>query len=145
MPSSPQFSPRLLGQTEKGLNAILARLLAGSGLTEPQWVTLNIAATMDESLRRPQFTSRVAGVFKVDDEEAYTHVAALIERGFLALEADDVIAVTDAGRTFRSAVADQTADVTERLWGDLPVEELDTAARVLGTVLSRVEGELARH
>lgn len=37
------FGPQLIGQTEKALDAILRRLLAGTGLTEPEWVTLRIA------------------------------------------------------------------------------------------------------
>jgi hypothetical protein len=143
MSTTIAFSPQLLGQTEKALNAILARLLADSGLSEPEWVTLSIAVTADEPVGHQQLTSRVAGVLKTGDGEANAHIAALAERGFLTLE--DVITVTEAGRTFRGSVAARTAEVTQRLWGDLPAEELNTAAEVLSTVLSRVEGELARH
>jgi hypothetical protein len=144
MSTTLALSPQLLGQTEKALNAILARLLADSGLIEPEWVTLSIAVTADEPVGRQQLTSRVAGVLKCGDDEAYAHIAALAERGFLALD-DNVISVTEAGRTFRSSVAARTAEVTQRLWGDLPAEDLNVAAGVLSTVLSRVEGELARH
>jgi hypothetical protein len=35
-------------------------------------------------------------------------------------------------------------EITGRLWGDLPAEELDVAARVLSTVLKRATAELAR-
>jgi hypothetical protein len=40
--SAPAFGTPIIGQTEKALNAILARQLAGTGITEPQWVTLVI-------------------------------------------------------------------------------------------------------
>jgi hypothetical protein len=40
--TTPTFGAQVLGQTEKALNAILARQLAGTGLTEPQWVTLTL-------------------------------------------------------------------------------------------------------
>ncbi len=43
MSTTPAFSTQLIGQTEKTLNAILGRLLAPTGLTEPQWVTLTVA------------------------------------------------------------------------------------------------------
>jgi hypothetical protein len=137
------FSPQLLGQTEKALNAILVRLLADSGLTEPEWVTLSIAVVADEPVDLQQLTGRVAGVLKGGDDQAYAHIAALAERGFLAL--GDDVAVTDEGRAFRNAIAGKTGEITQRLWGDLPAEELDAAGRVLSTVLSRVEGELANH
>ncbi|HYF74268.1 MAG TPA: MarR family transcriptional regulator, partial [Nocardioides sp.] len=36
------FGPQLIGQTEKTLNALLDRVLAGR-LSEPEWVTLRLA------------------------------------------------------------------------------------------------------
>ena len=33
--------------------------------------------------------------------------------------------------------------ITQRLWGDLPVEDLATTGRVLSTVLARANAELA--
>ena len=44
MSSHPPFSTQVIGQAEKTLNAILQRQLAGTGLTEPQWITLTLTA-----------------------------------------------------------------------------------------------------
>ncbi len=52
MSTTPTFSTQLIGQTEKTLNAILDRLLAGTGLNEPQWVTLTIALMSGGSVER---------------------------------------------------------------------------------------------
>ena len=41
------FGPVLVGQTEKTLRALLRRTLAGTGLSEPQWVTLRLAHMLD--------------------------------------------------------------------------------------------------
>ena len=41
------FGPQLVGQTEKTLNALLRGFLDGTGLTEPQWVTLRVADLID--------------------------------------------------------------------------------------------------
>lgn len=41
MSTEQTFGTRLIGQTEKALNAILNRELEGTGVTEPQWVTLS--------------------------------------------------------------------------------------------------------
>ena len=138
------FSTQLLGQTEKALNAILGRLLADSGLTEAEWVTLSIAVAADEPLDRDALKGRVASVLKVADAQAHAHLVALAEHRFLDLD-HEVVDVTDVGRAFRTSVAGTVGEITGRLWGDLPAEELDAAARVLNTVLSRVEAELARH
>src|SRR5439155_8352684 len=41
------FGPQLIGETEKTLNALLARYLDEPELTEPQWVTLRVASMLD--------------------------------------------------------------------------------------------------
>jgi DNA-binding MarR family transcriptional regulator len=138
------FSPRLLGQTEKALNAFLLRELDGTGLTEPQWVTLTLAATGGEC-DRGQFVDRVAGVLKVDRPRAGTLTAELVEAGLLAAAGAEGsgIEVTEAGERLHRRVRAATTAVTGRLWGDLPAEDLETAARVLGAVLERADAELA--
>ena len=47
---STPFGPQLIGETEKTLNAILRRILQGTGLTEPQWVTMRLAGALDGSI-----------------------------------------------------------------------------------------------
>ena len=43
------FGPQLIGETEKTLNALLRRHLDGTGLTEPQWVTLRLADQLGDT------------------------------------------------------------------------------------------------
>ena len=50
MSPPPEFGTQLIGQTEKTLNAILDRLLAGSGLDESQWITLTVTVMNNGSL-----------------------------------------------------------------------------------------------
>jgi hypothetical protein len=90
--------------TEKALNAILNRQLAGTGLTEPQWVTLTLTVASGGTLDRDELVARVAGVLKVSEAEA---------------------------------------QATQRLWGDLPADDLATAGRVLSIVLARANAEPA--
>src|SRR6478609_5823315 len=61
-PTPTAFGTQLLGQTENALNAILARQLAGTGLTEPQWVTLSIP---------------LAGALKLPDDQARSRITEL--------------------------------------------------------------------
>lgn len=50
--------------------------------------------------------------------------------------------LTDAGQQLHTRIRTATTQVTQRLWGDLPVEDLATAGRVLSTVLARANAEL---
>lgn len=141
MSIAPIFNAQLLGQTEKAANAILDRLLAKPGLTEPQWVALSLTAISDGSLDRTALTDRVAGALKVDGASAQGLVDALFEAGLA--EGAAPVRLTDAGQHVFSSVRAATAEITDRLWGDLPPEDLAAAGRVLATVLERANAELA--
>ncbi len=139
------FDAQLLGQTEKAANAILARLLAGPGLTEPQWVTLTLTINGGGQLDRGGLIERVARALHVSDAEARARVAELAAAEMLHVPESDgaPVTVTDTGQRVYGAVRAEVGEVTQRLWGDLPAEDLTTAGRVLSTVLTRARAELS--
>jgi DNA-binding MarR family transcriptional regulator len=142
MPSIP-FGTQLIGQTEKSLNAILDRELAGSGVTEPQWVALVFAVLAGGTTDRAQLVARIAAALKSADDAAEARIAELTDAGLLAASVDDEqVNVTDAGQSMHSGIRERVVEITQRLWGDLPAEELETAGRVLNTVLERANAEL---
>jgi DNA-binding MarR family transcriptional regulator len=145
--TAPTFDQQLIGQTEKTMNAILERLLAGSGISEPEWVTLVLTAAGGGSGEQDALTRRIAGGLKVDQPTAAAHIEALVGKGLLdsGPGTGDAAAVslTDAGRRLIDGVRAHTGAVTQRLWGDLPEADLEVAARVLATLLTRAEDELA--
>jgi hypothetical protein len=144
MPTYPTFSPQVLGLAEKTLNAILDRQLAGTGLTEPQWVTLTLAAS-GAATRRDQLAGRVAGALKVSGEQARARIAELAAAQLVAAPDGDgaVVKVTDAGQQLYGTVRAAAGQITQRLWGDLPAEDLAVAGRVLSIVTDRANAELA--
>jgi DNA-binding MarR family transcriptional regulator len=147
MPQDVPFGTQLLGQVEKTLNAILGRLLAGSGVTEPQWVTLNVVLATGEPLAIADAAQRTAAALKVDGETARTHLTALVDAGFLVPPeeaADGRTAVTASSRALHASMRAQIGELTARLWGDVPSHDLAVAADVLNTVLDRAGIELAR-
>src|SRR5258707_10439578 len=77
MAAPSTFGAPIIGQTEKALNAILARQLAGTGLTEPQWVTLTLTVMSGGTVDRDELTGRVAGALKVSDAQAQARIAEL--------------------------------------------------------------------
>jgi DNA-binding MarR family transcriptional regulator len=139
------FGTPVIGQTEKALNAILARQLAGTGLTEPQWVTLTMTVVSGGALDRHELAGRVAGVLKVSDAEAQARIGELAAAQLLEAPDGDgsPVKVTDAGQQLHGEIRGAVTKITRRLWGDLPAEDLATAGRVLATVLARADAELA--
>jgi DNA-binding MarR family transcriptional regulator len=138
------FGTALVGQVENAFGAILEQQLSGTGLSAPQWITLTVAIRSGETVELGQLTRTVAGARKIRDAEARAYVEELAGAGLLAAPAErsGQITVTDAGRQLHARVQSAVVEVTNRLWGDLPADELTSAARVLNTVLARANDEL---
>jgi hypothetical protein len=145
MSITPTFGAQVLGQTEKALNAILDRQLAGTGLNEPQWVTLAITVAGGGAAGRDQLIGRVAGVLKVSEAEAQARITELASAQLLQAPDGEgsPVKVTDAGQQLHGQIRAAVTVITERLWGDLPAEDLATAGHVLSTILARADAELA--
>jgi DNA-binding MarR family transcriptional regulator len=145
MSTTPSFNAPLLGQAEKTLNAILDRHLAGTGLTEPLWVTLTLTVATGGTVGRDQLVARLADALKVSEGEAQAHIAELAAAGLL--DAPDgegsMVRVTDTGQRLHGRIRTVVTEITQRMWGDLPPEDLATAGRVLSTILARAKKELA--
>jgi predicted ArsR family transcriptional regulator len=135
MSDYPTLTPRVIGETEKTLNAFLGRLLAGTGVTEPQWVILSVAVTSGGSVTPDQ----VAFALKLTEAQARDQLGQLTAAGYLT----GGTSVTQRARDLFTRVRAATQEITERLWGDLPTEDLATAGRVLSIITERANAELA--
>ena len=144
MSTDPPFGTQIIGQTEKALNAILVRELTGTGLTEPQWVTLTIAVMSGGTVDRVALASRVAGALKVSDAQAQARIDELAASGLLEANTDRAVSVTETGSSLQGRIRAIVTEITQRLWGDLPPDDLRAAGRVLATVLERANTELLR-
>ena len=136
MPDYPTLTPRVIGETEKTLNAFLGRLLAGTGVTEPQWVILSVAVTGGGSITPQQ----AAFALKITEPQAGDQLHQLTAAGYLT----DGNSVTQRARDLFARVRTATHEITERLWGDLPAEDLATAGRVLSIITERASAELTQ-
>ncbi|MEV0270333.1 hypothetical protein AB0H43_16250 [Hamadaea sp. NPDC050747] len=136
------LTTQVIGQTEKALNAILDRLLAGTDITEPQWVTLTLTV-VSGGLPADALTARVSNALKVDSAVARERLAELTSAGLVRQNPDGVVEATERGKAQWEAVRAQVTEITQRLWGDLPEEDLAVAGRVLSTVLTRASAALA--
>jgi hypothetical protein len=145
MSTYPSLSTRVIGQAEKTLNAILDRELAGTGLTESQWVILTLAVISGGTVERDQFARQVAGALKIGEAEAQARIDEMVAAQQLQPSSEgSAVTVTDAARQLHGRIRTVVTDITERLWGDLPAEDLATAGRVLSIITERANAELAR-
>jgi DNA-binding MarR family transcriptional regulator len=141
--TTPAFGTALIGQTEKALNAILDRQLAGTGITEPQWVTLTLTVVSGGTIDRAELTRRVGGATQFSPAAVAERITELTAAGFLRDDGDGRVQVTDEGQARWTEVRTALAPITQALWGNLPAEDLATAGRVLGIVLDRANAVLA--
>jgi hypothetical protein len=146
MSTYPILSTRVIGQAEKTLNAILGRQLAGTGLTEPQWVILTLAVTGGGGAERDRFTSMVADALKISEAEAEVRVGDMVTAQQLTITGQGsavTVTVTGTARQLHSRIRTAVTEITQRLWGDLPAGDLATAGRVLAIITERANAELA--
>jgi hypothetical protein len=139
--TAPEFGPPLIGQTEKALDAILSRQLEGSDLSASGWVLLRLVRAVGGRIGREDLIERAAAVSKFAPEDTEVEIGRLIWAELVAREGDELV-VTVAARQLQDRVRSAVAEITARLWGDLPAADLATAGQVLGTVLSRANAEL---
>jgi hypothetical protein len=142
--STPTFGPRLIGETEKSLNAILDRHLSADGLTEQHWITLSFAAMNSDPVCASKLAKGVASRAKFTEDDVHARISELVDAQLLSDCGSSGVTISDAGERLHARILDANIDVTKRLWGDLPAEDLATTARVLATVLERANAELAR-
>jgi len=134
------FGAQLIGRTEKSLGALLNGIIAGSGLSEPEYVTLRVCSDhVGDS--RGTVVAQLSAVFRKGED----HAAELLERlagaGWIGIDDADTVQLTSDGRELHRRLVADTDALTGRLWGDLPADDLAVAAGVLGTVLRRAANE----
>ncbi|MEW9554964.1 MarR family winged helix-turn-helix transcriptional regulator [Nonomuraea sp. NPDC050783] len=137
------FGTALIGQTEKALNAILDRQLAGTGITEPQWVTLTLTEVGGGTVDRAELVQRVSRATQFSQASVAERIAELTAAGFLRDGGEGRVQVTDEGHRRWTQVRAAIGPIAQGLWSDLPAEDLATAGRVLNTVLARANAVLA--
>ena len=127
---STPFGPRLIGETEKTLNALLRRFLEGTGLTEPQWVTLRLADLLDGTVDTDGLVAAVTD--RAHFPDAAELVGELTDRDLL-----DDGQLTSAGRKLTTAVQATITTQTAPIWDDLPADDVAATTRVLNEVVAR--------
>jgi DNA-binding MarR family transcriptional regulator len=144
MATTPTLT-QIIGQAENALAGLMRSVLARTGGTFHQWVALNLAAVSGGVIDRNQLVSRMTGALKIDDATALTAIAELTASQLLeGLPGEGSrVGLTDAGRARYRQLRTAIDQLTARLYGDLPADDLATAGRVLSVITTRANAELA--
>jgi DNA-binding MarR family transcriptional regulator len=141
--AAPTLNPQILGQAEKAHKPLLDRILAPTGTTMNQWVALKLTAVSGGAADRDRLTSMIAGALKIDEAAVLAVIAELTTAELLK----DVpgegprVGFTDAGQAFYQQINDAVDEIIARVYADIPVEDLTTAARVLMIITDRLNAE----
>jgi hypothetical protein len=142
MSDYPVLSTQVIGQAESALGAIAGPLLARTGTTFDQWLVLTVTAAGGGAIDRDQLIAQITSARKIDAKQTETAMSELAAAGLVLDQA--LVSLTEAGQARHRAIRAALADVTGRLFGDIPPEDLATAGRVLSIVTTRANAELAR-
>jgi DNA-binding MarR family transcriptional regulator len=138
--------PQSIGQAENALRAILNRELAGPGLSYVQWVTLSLIARSGSAVPQEQLIEQLVPALKHDSASMLTALDELTTRELVTPPdgAAARVTLTTSGDALVRCLRQDIAQITERLYGDLPANDLTTTQRVLGIVAERADMELRR-
>jgi hypothetical protein len=126
---------QIIGQAERHTRAVLNRLLADTGTSFEQWVAVNLAATAGPS----DLASSLAAGLRLDPLRAGAVISSLVEDGLLTADGT----LTPLGNQRFQEISTGIAGITQRLYGDLPADDLIVAGRILTTITDRARAELA--
>lgn len=125
---------QVIGQAERATRAVLDRLLDRVGTPFEQWVALNLTAVSG-----PVAAAELAARLRIPLAPAAAALSALAADGLLAADGT----LTPAGRDRHAEITTGLAEITDRLYGDLPADDLAVAGRVLTLVTARASAELS--
>jgi DNA-binding MarR family transcriptional regulator len=144
MSHEPTLTGQDIGQAEKATRAVLDSLLADANTRFHEWVAIRLIAKSGGSLDHTDVVNQMVHGLKITAGDATSTLAALEAADLVRTDAASVV-LTSSG----SAVFDQinagVQQVTEHIYGDIPVADLVTARRVLAIVTERANAILAAH
>ena len=140
------LTPRIIGQAENAHRPVLDRVLARTATTFHQWVALTLMGGDRATVEREQVARRLADALKVDAGVGRAALAELIASGLLEERPGDGprVGFTEAGLTRFRAIRGEVDAVVQRVYSDVPTEDLETAGRVLTRITARLTDELGR-
>jgi DNA-binding MarR family transcriptional regulator len=129
---------QVIGDAQRAVKVLLDQLLSRTGTTFDQWVALNLIASQGGTASEEVIEARMTDGLQIDRAAVGRVLAELAATGLI-----DGVSLTEAGRERHAGISAGINEITARLYGDVPAEELEIAGRVLVTITTRARAELA--
>jgi DNA-binding MarR family transcriptional regulator len=143
MSNTPTLTGQDIGQAALATRAVLNVLLAESGTTFPQSVALTLVANAPSAAEQDGLVQQLSHGLKIDRSTALATIDELVAEDLVARSGDPVgLTLTPSGEGRHRAIRHGIDQITERLYGDLPRDDLATAHRILAVVTERANAEL---
>jgi DNA-binding MarR family transcriptional regulator len=144
MSDTPTLTGQDIGQAERATRALLDRVLAEVQTTFHQSVVLNLTANAAAPPEVEGMATRLAQGLKIDRSTARRAIDELVAGGLVSRSGDPAsLTLTSEGEARFAAIRRGIDQIAERLYGDLPPEDLATTHRILAIVTERANAELA--
>ncbi|MCZ4515399.1 MarR family winged helix-turn-helix transcriptional regulator [Streptomyces sp. ActVer] len=145
-PITPTVNGRVIALAHYAGRAVLERVLARTGNTFNQSVTLRVVAIADTPIARDKVAADVTGSLKIEESAVQTTIDELVTAKLVEEDSPDGsgLRLTPVGRELYERVTAETNQISARIYADIPAEDLATAGRVLTLVTERANAELAR-
>ncbi|MET8044100.1 MarR family winged helix-turn-helix transcriptional regulator [Micromonospora sp. NPDC005215] len=146
MSTVPTLNGQVIGLAHYATRALLERATRPLGVTFNQLLALNVLA--QGPVEAAHLTQRVTSTLKVDEPTVHQVIDQLVDAGLAQVDGpaggdEPRVALTDTGHATQRGVVAAVAELSARLYADIPTDEASTAARVLTLVTHRANAELA--
>ncbi|MEU8760751.1 MarR family transcriptional regulator [Streptomyces sp. NPDC048659] len=144
--TAPTTDGRVIALAHHAARAVLENVLTRHGLTFQQSVTLRAVTLAGGSTTPDALVADVINSLKTEESAVREVVNALVTAALLEPTPADParLRLSATGQALFDTTTKETAEVSARLYADIPAEDLAAAGRVLTLLTERANAELAR-
>ena len=110
------------------------------GMGRDHWLVLTVTAASGAAIDCDQLIARITGARKIAADQVESAISELTAAGLVLGQSR--VGLSEAGQARYREIRAALDDVTARLFGDFPPEELATVGRVPAIVTARANAEL---
>jgi DNA-binding MarR family transcriptional regulator len=131
-----------VGSAERSMRALFELNLQEAKLSFPAWTALvftnNSPLTFDQVAQR-----QISGHVVASAVDARREIDNLIEAGLIAADNANMLTHTDKGSAAFRELSGKVKEITQALYGDLPIEDLEATHRTLLEIAKRASARLS--
>lgn len=143
--TAPTTNGRVIALAHYAARALLEGVLTRHGATFEQSVTLRAVVSAGDSVERDALVTDVIGSLKTDESTVLGVIDGLTAAKLLEQDPAQAsrLRLTQAGRELYESTTAESAEISARLYADIPAEDLAVAGRVLTLITQRANTELS--